>query len=235
VKDIDVGPFRVHLEPVAVNRGGRFEWDDGNTSAVWSNRPLTDNLAAAFCRRQMEAYRGGLTGVSLDAPRPARLADVLGFLDGDTDDEKLHDLIWGLSLVERPPDRVDPEPADGPAVPFEFGVPRLLVEPLKLAADRGRWQLGGAEATVPDPEVFHALVSARGDAVGQCIDRAARRLKSGGWLVAGYRNRRQAGKSLAVVASVRPARLLAACLFPLSGSDLETIANAVLYPPETQE
>jgi CRISPR-associated protein Csx17 len=235
VRDTEIGPFRVHLEPVAVNRAGRFEWDGGSTSAVWTNRSLDDNLAAVFYRRQMEAFRAGQVGVPLDSPRPCRLIDVIAFLNDETDDDKLHDLIWGLSLVERQPDRADPQPIEGLPVPFEYGVPRLLVEPLTLTADRGRWQLGGIEATTPDPGVFHILLSGRRDAVEQSIDRAARRLKSSGRLVVGYRNRRQAGKPLAVVSPLRPTRLLAACLFPLSDPDLETIANTVLYQPEIQE
>lgn len=235
VKDTDVGPFRVHLEPIAVNRGDRFEWDGGSTSAVWSNRRLEDNLAAVFCRRQMEAFRAGQAGLPLDSPRPARLADVIAFLNGETDDEKMHDLIWGLSLVKSQPGRIDSEPIEEASVPFEYGVPRLLVEPLALTPNRGQWQLGGIETMTPDPDVFHALSSGRRDAVEQCIDRAARRLKSGGRLVVGYRNRGQAGKPLAVVSPLRPTRLLAACLFPLSDSALEAIANTVLYDPETQE
>ncbi len=235
VKDTKVGPFRVHLEPVSVNRSGRFEWDGGSTSAVWSNRPLEYNLAGVFCRRQMEAFREGLAGVPLNSPRHARLADVTAFLDGTIDEEKLHDLIWGLSVVEHQPGQTNPEPLEEASFPFEFGVPRLLAEPLPLTPIGSRWRVGGTEATTPDPDVFHALSSGRRDAVEQCINRAARRLKSGGRLVVGYRNRRQAGKSLAVVSPLHPTRLLAACLFPLSGSDLEAIANSVLYYPEIQE
>jgi CRISPR-associated protein Csx17 len=230
-----VVPFRVHLEPVTTNRRGQFEWEDASTSAVWSNRPLDANLAAVFRRRQMEAFRAGRAGVPLASARPVRLLDVLAFLNADINDEKLHDLIWALSAMDWPPGRIDPEPAEEPAVPFEFGVLRLLVEPLPLAPHCGRWRFGDAEATAPNAEVFQPLMSGREDAVREGVDRAARRLKSGGLLVVGYRNRRQAGKSLAVISRLLPARLLAACLFPLSTTDLEGIANAVLYPPEPQE
>jgi CRISPR-associated protein Csx17 len=229
-----VGPLRVHLEPVALNRACRFEWDNGSTSVVWSNRPLDGNLAAAFLRRQMEAFRTGFPGVPLGALRPARLADVLAFLNEETDDEKLHDLLWGLSTVSWSGSTVDAEPTEV-AVPVEFGIPRLLVEPITLTADHGCWKVGGTDATVPDSDIFQPLAPAQPEAIRQCVDRAARRLKSGGWLVVGYRNRRQSGKSLAVVSRVLPHRLLAAYLFPLSRPDLEVIANAVLYPPETQE
>jgi CRISPR-associated protein Csx17 len=237
VEDTNVGPLRGHLEQVSVNRNGRFEWDGGSTSAVWSNRPLEDNLAAVFCRRQMEAYRCGLVGVPLHCSRPADLCDVADFIHEATDDEKLADLLWGLLSIEwsRVESRL-PEPHDC-NVPFEFGVPRLLVHPSAFNAKNARWELtpGDAPNAKPDPDVFHVLSSGDRDAVRRCVDQASRRLKSCGRLVVGYRNRGLTGKSLAVFSLVPPARLLAALLFPLSQPDLETIANAVLYPPETQE
>jgi CRISPR-associated protein Csx17 len=237
-RESKVGPFRVHLEPLALNRRGRFEWDKGSTSAVWSKRPLDENLAAVFRRRLMEAFRARQAGLPLYSARPARLRDVLAFLDPDIDDEKLeklHDLLWALCAVNWPAGRVDPEPANESSVPFEFGVPRLLVEPLPLAAERGRWLIMGENSTVPDPEVFHTLASGRKDAVIRCVDQAAQRLKSGGRLVVGYRNSQRAGKSLVITSRLPADRLLAACLIPLSQPDLETIANAVLYPPESAE
>jgi hypothetical protein len=122
------------------------------------------------------------------------------------------------------------------SVPFEFGVLRLLVEPLALTADGDRWRIGGeGEKTKPDPELFYVLSTGGKDAVGECVDRAARRLKSAGFLVTGYRNRGQSGRSLAVTSLIPPTRLLAACLFPLAERDLKLIANGVLSPPETQE
>ena len=45
-----VGPIRNHLEPVRQN-GRWVSWDRGSTSAIWSNRPLVDNLAAVLMRR----------------------------------------------------------------------------------------------------------------------------------------------------------------------------------------
>ena len=162
---------------------------------------------------------------------------MIAFLANEIDESKLADLIWGLSTIDWP--AVDfrlPETHDV-AVPFEFGVPRLLVEPRTITADGDKWRLTGGDEpeAKPDPDVFHILASGQTDAVELCVDRAARRLKSGGRLVHGYRNRRLAGRSLAVGSLIPAERLLAAMLFPLSDRDLETIANAVLYPPEDEE
>ncbi|QJW94167.1 type I-G CRISPR-associated protein Cas8g1/Csx17 [Frigoriglobus tundricola] len=224
-----VGPLRVFLEEVEA-KGAYFNWSPGSTSSVWSKRSLTDNLAAVFRRRQMEAFRTGQSGLPLKSPRPASLESLFHFLAEHTDDEKLHDLLWGLSAIDWntvEDFKLPAVPAPDLAIPFEFGVPRLLVSPFATT--------DGGETTTPDQDVFHALASGRGDAVSQCVDRAAKRLKSSGLLVNGYRNRYRAGASLGVASAIQPARLLAAMLFPLSDRDLMRIANAVLYPPETQE
>lgn len=229
----EVGPLRVFIEPVEVNKF--VNWLAGSTSAVWSKQPLADNLAAAFRRRQMEAFRKGFVGVPLYSSRPSSLDDVLVFLREEIDDDKLHDLLWGLIAVDYPSDWRQPERADMD-VPFEFGVPRLLVQERSFIANGGYWNLSDTDANAkPDPDVFHLLACGRADAIGQCVTRAARRLKSGGLLANGYRNRWQAGQPLTVVSPFRTERLLAAMLFPLSDLDLQKIANNVLNPPEPQE
>lgn len=232
-----VGPIRCHLEEVEVTKF--VNWSPGSTSAVWSNRLAEANLAAVFRRRQMEAFRAGQNRVPLRSPRPAPLADVLAFLTGDTDNDKLAALLWALTTVgwedveARLPNAASPGDT---GVPCEFGVPRLLVEPLPLIPGRTRWVFGEtAEPTTPDPDVFHVLASGQKGAVGVCVDRAARRLKSGGRPVIGHHNRHRAGRPLAVESSIPPDRLLAAMLFPLSSDDLRVIANAVLYPPDTED
>lgn len=242
-----VGPIRVFLEEVEA-KGAYLNWSPGSTSAVWSKRPLTDNLAATFLRRQMEAFRAGRPGIPLggtrrlDPVRPAPLEAVFTFLNALESDhqfhEKLHDLIWGLSAItwgDVVP-RLPNSPKRTLGTPPEFGLPRLLVNPLALVSDDSRWVEGDSDhATKPDPDVFHLIAIGRGEA----IQRAAERLRSGGLPAVGHRNGQMAFRSLAVVSPhLRPncsARLLASMLFPLSNRDLLFIANAVLSPPKTEE
>ena len=233
--DGKVGPLRAFLEEVEVTKF--VTWSPGSTAAVWSKQPLTANLAVVFCHRQLEAYRNLYPGVPLDSPWSASLSDIICFLNEETDDEKLHDLLWGLIGVKFV--GVSDRPAsDEVAVPLEFGLPRLLVQERCFIANGKYWNLShraGANNAKPDAAVFHALASGQRGAVGDCVDRAALRLKSFGLLVNGYRNRQQSGKPLNVVSPIKPERLLASMLFPLSARTLERIANSVLYPPETQE
>lgn len=231
--DGKVGAFRTHLEEVEVGaRSSRFDWAPGSSSAVWSKQPLAANLAAVFQRRRLEAFREGFEGIPIQSPCLARLDDVLAFLDGETDDDKLADLLWGFSAVAFP-SAARPVAESEDAIPFEFGVLRLLTAPACWVVHGEHWNLGeGPQANAtPDPDVFHLLAARR---IEQAVSRAARRLQSGGLLVTGYRNRRHAGQPIAVVSPLPPERLLAALLFPLGRRDLERIANAVLYPPESE-
>ena len=260
-----VGPMRAFLEEV---EAAKFvNWSPGSTSAVWSNRPLADNLAAVFRRRQMEAFRAGGQDTPSKHKRPARLDDVLAFLAGDTDDDKLSDLLWGLIAVDWRKAKRTPTVRGLRPVPYAFGVPRLVVTPLPFRGvklvDRNRLTLSdtsGVEAASPrldppdrpdrtawglgltartpvkaDAGAFDRLASGRPNAVAECVTHAARRLKSGGLLVRGYRNRSRAGARLDVSQSFDPTRLLAAMMFPLPNRDLVRIANAVLSPPESEE
>jgi CRISPR-associated protein Csx17 len=233
-----IGPFREFLEEVEVTNF--VTWSPGSTSAVWSNRTLAANLAAVFRRRQMEAFRAGQSHVPLSSARPASLADVIAFLRSETDDEKLASLLWALPALSwsdvefKLPEATS---AVDVAVPLEFGVMRLLVDPLNLVADGEVWAIREAgDSTQPDPDVFAVLASGRPTAVQAALDRAACRLKSGAWPIIGHRNRQRAGKPFSgLLPSVAPERLLAAMLFPLANRDLEQIANLVLYPPENEE
>jgi CRISPR-associated protein Csx17 len=229
----EVGPIRAFLEEVEVTK--YVNWNPGSTSAIWSKQPLARNLAAIFQRRQMNAYRTGIQGVPIRSSCFARLDDVIDFLQGNADDDKIADLLWGLICVELPEEPLRSE-RSFLDVPFEFGLPRLLVNSRCIVASGGHWNIDreGAANAIHDPDVFHQLTTGRRDAVSLCVTRAARRLKSGGLVPVGYRNRRHTGQALAVASEFDPTRLLASMLFPLSDHDLERISNTVLYPVETE-
>jgi hypothetical protein len=71
---------------------------------------LADNLAAMFLRRLMETERAGGEGVALTARLPAQLGDVVAFLEGETDDELLVDLLWAMIGLDwaKPPASLKP-------------------------------------------------------------------------------------------------------------------------------
>jgi CRISPR-associated protein Csx17 len=238
VRDSEVGPLRAYMEPVRLS-GASVEWDAGSTSAVWSRQPLSENLIAVFKRRRLEAFRSGFEGVPLKASRTASLLSVLTFLAADTDDERLESLIWALTAVDWA-NATRPSPAagavDSELPPLEYSVLRLLVQQLPLRARDGLWTLDhDATLSVADPTVLEGLRRQNSVAVWDAISRAARCLKSQGLLVVGCRNRQQPGGGMEVYSDIPPERLFASMLFPLSDDDLARLANAVLYPPETEE
>lgn len=239
----EVGPFRAYLESVEPTKfPDQYEWhSDQNKSAVWSNRSVANNLSSIFLRRQMEAFRDNQSLIPMRSPRPASLSDVVEWIYEKTDDEKLGELIWGLSALAWSEVEFRARKFEPTSIPFEYGVPRLLVEPWDLTVDPrwGNWRLTKEESNGSkgafDPAIFRVLASNQPNAIGRSVDQAARRLRAVGHVVQGHRNQRLASRSLAVASSLRADRLLAAMLFPLAPLDLQAVANAVLYPPETEE
>lgn len=231
----EIPPLREYVEPVEVSNF--VNWDPSSTSATWSPRGFCENLAAVARRRQMEAFRAGVDGIPIESAMYARLDDVAAFLREETNDERLNDLLWGILCVQHPREQNVPAHSDA-SVPFEYAVPRLLIQEGQINYTDGAYewiaQPDVANAK-PDPNVLHALSTGQRTAIRDCVDRAALRLKSGGLLIHGYRNSGRVGKSLDFESSIPPERLLAAMLFPLSNRDLSRIANFVLSPPHDQE
>ena len=108
---------------------------------------------------------------------------------------------------------------------------------MRVVANDRYWRVTRSDDAnaVADPDVFQILKTGRSDAISRCVDRAARRLKAGGLIATGYRNRQLAGRTLAIKSGIHAERLLASMLFPLSLDDLGKIANAVLFPLESEE
>jgi CRISPR-associated protein Csx17 len=248
VRKNGIGPLRVHLEEVEA--GWRFAWSPGSSSAVWSNRPLAQNLCDVFLRRWLETERGGEEGVSLRSRVFAPLADVIAFLNGDTDDELLADLLWALVGIDWTVRAWFRQPKNRDRLGAAFRVPvtslssdfallRLLAQPIGLATteDGMHWQ-ARTEAlvtTTPAASPFHLLGRARPsrETLDDAIDQVARRLWARGLVPFGWQNRRrrtgkyQAGSPV----DLDPRRLVAACLFPLSPSALGRLADRVITVP----
>lgn len=246
----NLGPIRIHLEQVeAIGRSSsRVDWQPGSTSAVWTNRPLVDNLAALFLRRFMESERAGVSGISLRSRLFAPLADVLAFLtdppgpERDGRDARLADLLWamiGIQWHDRWFKRNRTEVREAFRVPlqapilWEFGVLRLVAQQVGLVTDdRGlrvaRLQEKPVLHTTPVSEPFHRLARNQNSprALAEAIELAARRM----WadqlpLAARLRNNSRPDNAL------DPHRLLAACVFPLSPSAKTRLLRGIVQEP----
>jgi len=80
----------------------KIEWHPGSHLAVWGGNDLLPNLLRVLDRRLLEAQRCRHEDKSLAGHPPADLAAVMAFLQGETDDRRLADLLVGLINVDLP-------------------------------------------------------------------------------------------------------------------------------------
>ena len=247
----EVGPFRTHLEPVE-QQGSWAKWAPSSTSAVWSNRPLPDNLAAVLLRRLIESQKDGLDGCSLRARLFAPLEDVVAFISGHMDHELFADLLWALTGVKWTSETIRQRDfrkqlADifrsphATPLPAAFGLVRLTLTPLNLTAEppqirnqtEFRWRIGGKKRQVTlttTPSEVPFLELARRN-ISEAENLAAQRLWSNGIVPFGWANRQMRQRKYQSGSTMDPVRLLAGCLFPLSSNSLTRLARQVLNPP----
>ena len=135
------------------------------------------------------------------------------FLNEATNDEKLHDLIWGLIGVDMAAGSFGPIRTKRRSLSSSV-CPACSLRNDVLLATAVTGALADADPNAkPEPEVFYLLMSGQTDAIQRCIHRNALRLKSFGLLVNGYNNRRQAGRPIGVVSQANPNACLLQCYF----------------------
>jgi CRISPR-associated protein Csx17 len=221
-------PFRMYVEPVAKVSQSRWMFDDSACGVVWSAADLPSNLAAILGRRLLD------TGSGAESPsehalwcpprlRP-RLADVLAFLDGTTDDRKLSELLWGLSAVSRPNREfqfVHPPRSGASRPPTDYSLLKLVL----LDGPASRPTPSGPAAPSPirnEPRVIGLLRAGRLD---EAVDVACRRLQASGFPT--YLAGPVAGRAKPVSGfphdPERTRRLCAALLFPLRKMSIEDL------------
>jgi CRISPR-associated protein Csx17 len=195
-----LGPLRVHLEPISANQN---KWEEGSKTVVWSAGDIAHNLAAVLERRMMEAERANVEYLPLDAKRRVTPADVIAFLAGAVDEQRLEDLLWGALLIDW--EKVKPYQPTVDADSF-LALPRIyaLLKSLFLQGDEALPTASG-EPLWPDATILAAL---RASHVNRAAELATRRLRAAGYtpLVSDEE----------WSSAVQPVRLAAALLIPLA-------------------
>jgi CRISPR-associated protein Csx17 len=213
--------LRQHLEPVAAKGNAErywFAWDEQASDVVWNDGDFVDVLNRIFSRRLVRSEQSGLDELP-DTGASAPLDDVVAFIEGETDDELLADLAWGLSLLnwtEKPDVPWTRETTSQPT-------PSALFNLLRLAFPRSN-----ERKRADSPEVPPVLAIHRHAAAGNSLE--ASRLAS--------RRLRASDMPPALTAvglsgdTVR--RTAAALIFPLHHSDFERMKRLVCRPePQT--
>ena len=242
-------PMATHLVPInerqyidAQRKQVRLRWSDDPTpsTVVWGTGSLVANLNAVLERRLLEMGMRGLPDKPLAGALTARLEDVTAFLWGEFDDVRCADLLRGLiwakpAWLRKPPHR----PASRRfAVPFAYAALKPLLVPndslhrAKALAPTGR-------LPVP-PGLIARLRAGGGNLAGKAINDAVRtalgRARASGLASPFDRELSTAGGDTSRFGTgIRPDRLAAALLIPISDMGLETLLKRVYPPPETSD
>ena len=222
-----VEDIRGNLEPVE-RRRSRWIWAEGNRTIVWAGADLCRNLIAVLTRRVMDAGRAGLEDLPLDGRVNASLIDVSTFLSGDTDDRRIEELLWGLSLIDSEQEwrqaarQLTAPPRDTLRLPYAYALLKLLFLPHGLP-----WPSGGDRITIkPEPEILGRLRAA--DVNGACVI-AGRRLWAAGLVPMPGPTSGGMQRYISVGSHLPSVRLTAALLFPIS--DPLRLGRQTLRPP----
>lgn len=89
--------LRPHLARVTLDGAA---WDDDSSLMCWGPGEIERNLSAVLHRRRLETQRLDAEGELLRSTTGARLVDVQRFLEGDTDNRRIAELLAGLVCAD---------------------------------------------------------------------------------------------------------------------------------------
>lgn len=218
-----VGSIRENFEPVVVTEkfvvwAAAVKKKEKNTaSAVWSLKSLEENLATVLQRRSIDARSQSLSHPPISSSRFASLASVNAFLNRETDDGKLEDLLRGLVLIDWSQDKTPESKTEKRNIPSTLSRAYALLKLLFLP--EGKFQPKPDAETIVikhEPSIVPLLRAGR---VSDALETATRRLRASGVmpLTADFYLREEDG-----------ARLAAALLIPIDEPSMREIARLVL-------
>lgn len=213
--DGKVGSFRSNIE--SFDDASR-SWAQRSTSAVWSKAGLEENLASILQRRSIDARSQSLSHPAVSSSRFASLASVNAFLNRETDDEKLEDLLGGLVLIDWSQDKAADSKIEKRNIPPTLSRAYALLKLLFLP--KGEVQpKPDAEAIVikHEPSIIPLLRAGR---IPDALDVASRRLRASGVMPL---------TTDFYVPEKDGARLAAALLIPIDEPSIREIARLVLH------
>lgn len=217
-----IGSLRTNLEPVRSLNGKQSNayvaWTKEDRDVVWNSANLVRNLAAVLERRLMDGKREGCERLPIAYRRTASLNAVAAFLAGETDDERIAELLWGLILIDHGqtyPTLVR-RTIDSPPLPRSYALLKLLFQPRPLKT------VAGDIEVKPEMSILPLLRAKR---PAEAWDIAIRRLRVSGLIpmaVGTYREQQWF--------ALDTERLAAALLIPISQQDTALLMNMVIRP-----
>ncbi|HLM60941.1 MAG TPA: type I-U CRISPR-associated protein Csx17, partial [Pyrinomonadaceae bacterium] len=211
--------IRENLESVEF-KNNNFVWSNDSTSAIWSAGDLAENLSNVLQRRSIDARKNSLPHPPLNSKRFASLDAVAAFLNGETDDERLEDYLFALSLINW---RNAPEYEARKTKNPTQNLPRIYALLKLLFLPNGEFKRSEAARIEikHEPSIIPLLRAGR---VSNALEIAERRLKSSGVvpLTTDFYYPEEMG-----------ARLAAALLIPIDSAAIKEIDK--LISPDRQE
>lgn len=213
----DRDPLRTNLAPVTIS-GSKIDWTNDETGVIWSAGTLADNVAAVLNRRSVAARSAGASHPMIHSRRAASLDSIADFLNHQTDDQRIEDLLRGLSLInwsnvqERSAQRAARVP---PSLPRVYALLKLLFLP-----DGGLVRREMSEPVIirHEPSIIPLLRAGR---VAEALEITERRLRASGLIpfTTDFHFPDEDGP-----------RLAASLLIPISQHAQQTLFDLVLRP-----
>ena len=219
-KKIKIGAVRENMFPVDT-AGSRTVWKRDSNSFVWTAGDPLDNMLAVLERRCLESRMQNWSYAPLSSAYSASLTDIVAFLNGDVEPQRVADLALPLSIVNyryRINRDIDHAPFDLPAA---YAVMKMTLLPERFVcrefnAETDIWM---------EPRMLPMLRAGR---VDDAYRVACRRLKASGLQPLsdepGIANGSELGR-----------RLAAALLFPLDGNAHCALAQRAIRKPHQPE
>lgn len=211
-----VGPIRENMDPVDTD-GRTTIWKEDSASFVWTAGDPLNNMLAVLERRCLEGRMQDLGNAPLASAYSARLSDIVEFLNGYVDLQRIVDLALPLSFI-RYRARGEQDTVRQLSAPFElpmaFAVMKLTLLPKEFECQ----DFGENRAISMEPRLLSMLKAGR---VEEAFGVAWRRLRASGLQPLS----KEPGVSDGLA---NGRRLAAALLFPLDGGVHCALAECAL-------
>lgn len=100
IQSAEIGDIRENLENIKREKG-LWKNDKNFLSNVWNeNSDLVSNMNRVLMRRALEGKMNALDRIQINGSIPARIDDIIEFLNGNTDIKKISDLLLPLSMTD---------------------------------------------------------------------------------------------------------------------------------------
>ena len=209
--------IRENIEPVSVTEEG-IGWAERPVRVVWSAGQLEDSLAAILHRRSIDARAQNISHPALKSRRFTSLYAINAFLNRETDDERIEELLRGLILLDWHKGDRDFEPKtttrrQPSALPRAYALLKLLFLP------EGVFQRNEKSEPIHikhEPSIVPLLRAGR---VSDALQIAGQRLVASGLAPAANEFHYDNAES---------ARLAAALLIPIDEPSIRALADMIL-------